>query len=217
MNPSNDEGRDDQNLHVREVVERFEQRRAAVKDDVVMVVRPPEPHRARRILLRQFVDHPAQTVGVVDDLVRNQVRPEHFEVLVGDDERDVVAVGDDVLNERVLHRTAHHVAVDPLHGVRPQRHVVLLLLLEPLGHVVGVEQRDHAEGYAHDDNHHAVAEREYVAADLHAVGLFARRVLLGDDAGVFRAVAEYLRGAQYLRIVFERVFDDPFGVPVAHD
>jgi len=27
-----------------------------VKDDVVMVVRPPEPHRARRILLRQFVD-----------------------------------------------------------------------------------------------------------------------------------------------------------------
>ena len=42
-----------------------------VKDDVVMVVRPPEPYRARRILLRQFVDHPAQTVGVVDDLVRN--------------------------------------------------------------------------------------------------------------------------------------------------
>ena len=162
-----DEGRYDQNLHVREVVERFEQRRAAVKDDVVMVVRPPELHRARRILLRQFVDHPAQTVGVVDDLVRNQVRPEHFQVLVGDDERDVVAVGDDVLNERVLHRAAHHVAVDPLHGVRPQRHVVLLLLLEPLGHVVGVEQRDHAEGYAHDDNHHAVAEREYVAADLH--------------------------------------------------
>ena len=92
---------------------------------------PPDPSSA------QFVDHPAQTVGVVDDLVRNQVRPEHFEVLVGDDERDVVAVGDDVLNERVLHRTAHHVAVDPLHGVRPQRHVMLLLLLEPLGHVVG--------------------------------------------------------------------------------
>ena len=97
---------------------------------------------------------------MVQNLVGHQVRVVHLEVLVGDDEGDVVAVVDDVLDEGVLQRVAHHVAVGALHGVGPEHDVVLLLLLEALGHLVGVEQRKHPQRQADEDDDHAVAERK---------------------------------------------------------
>lgn len=162
-----DKGRDDEELHVGEVVERLEQRRLAVEDDVVMLRRPDELHRDRRVVDRKFVDLFPEPSGMVDDLLGDEVRVDDFEVLVGDDERDVVAVGHDVGHERVLDRAAQHVARHALHGVGPQRHVVLLLLLEPPGHVVGVEQRQGAERHPDDDHHHPVAEREEFSPDFH--------------------------------------------------
>ena len=162
-----DEGCDDEELHVGEVVERLEQRRLAVEDDVVMLRRPDELHRDRRVVDRKFVDLFPEPSGMVDDLLGDEVRVDDFEVLVGDDERDVVAVGHDVGHERVLDRAAQHVARHALHGVGPQRHVVLLLLLEPPGHVVGVEQRQGAERHPDDDHHHPVAEREEFSPDFH--------------------------------------------------
>ncbi len=71
------------------------------------------------------------------------------------------------MDQRILQRTPLRVAVDALHGVGPQHHVVLLLLLEAVGHVVGVEQRERSEGHPHEDHHHAVAEREKCAAEFH--------------------------------------------------
>ena len=111
----------------------------AVEYDVV-VLGPPELDRDGRVLLREAVDGAPQLLGVVDHLLGYEVEVDYFEVFVGDDERYVVAVAHDVGDERVLQEVAAHVAVHALHGVGPQQHVVLLLLLELAGHIVGEEQ-----------------------------------------------------------------------------
>ena len=148
---------------------------------IIVVGPPPETDRARGVLLGELLDLAAQLVGMVDDLLGDQVRiVDHLEVLVGDDEGDVVVVRDEVLHERVLdlELAAEHFAVHALHGMGPEGDVVLLLLLELLGHVVGVEQRDAAQHHAHDDYHHAVAEREYVTTQFHRESSFSKSLPL---------------------------------------
>ena len=85
-----------------------------------MLCRPEHLDRNGGVLLGEAVDLFAQPVRVLDDPVGDEVRVHHPEVLVGDDERDVVAVGHDVAQQRVLEgAAAQHVAVDAFHGVSP--------------------------------------------------------------------------------------------------
>jgi len=54
-----------------------------------------------------------------EDALGHQVRLEHLQILVRDEERDIVAVGHDVLHQWVVERTAQHIAVDALHRMGP--------------------------------------------------------------------------------------------------
>ena len=65
----------------------------AEEDDVLVVVSPVVLNRDRGVLFGELVDLLAQPVGMIDDLLGDEVRIEDLQVLVGDDERDAVASG----------------------------------------------------------------------------------------------------------------------------
>ena len=150
-------------LHVGKVVERPQQRRLAVEDDVAAVAHPHHPHRARRILLRQFVQLAAELLGVLDHILRNTVIGYKVQVLIGDDEGDVVLRADDMRYERVGHVVAEILAAHTLHGRHPQLHIVLLLLFEHVGQLVGVDERHHSQNHAYHQHRYAAAKREFTA------------------------------------------------------
>ncbi len=85
------------------------------------------------------------------------------QVLVGNDEGDVVAFAQDVPDERVVVGIDGHVAQHALHGVYPEFHLVLLLLLELPRHLVGEKQRERDQRDPGHDRHDAVAEGEQVS------------------------------------------------------
>ncbi len=211
-----DESRDDEELHVGEVVERLEQRRLAVEDDVVML-RRPEPNFTGigGLSDRKFVDLFPEPSGMVDDLLGDEVRVDDFEVLVGDDEGDVVAVGHDVGHERVLNGP-HDIAADAFHGVCPEGDVVLLLSLELPGHVVGVEQGQGPERNADDDDDEPVPEGEFLRVEFH-VGFISGGVLFGYDPAILLGVVQHVEGPLHIGIPGERVLDHAGLVAVAHD
>ena len=97
-----------------------------------------------------------------DDPLGDEVRADDLQILVGDDERNVVVARNEVVDQRVLRldRAAQHVAVQLLHGVGPEGHIVLLLLLEAESQLIGIEERERPEQGARHDHRHAVAEGE---------------------------------------------------------
>ena len=100
---------------------------------------------------------------------RDQVRLDDFEVLVGDDERDVVAVRHDVRDERVVDRAAaarrgSRCSMAWAHSAR--RRAAPSRLQPPCAMSVGVEQRQQRRATTpDDDHHHPVAERERIAVE----------------------------------------------------
>jgi hypothetical protein len=131
----------------------------AEEDDVLVVVSPVVLNRDRGVLFGELVDLLAQPVGMIDDLLGDEVRIEDLQVLVGDDERDVVALAQDIFDERVVARVAHHA----LHGMYPEGHFVLFLLPQAAGHVVGEQQGQRHHRHSDDDGYDPLAEREYFA------------------------------------------------------
>ena len=154
-----DEDRNDGELDVGEPVEGLEQPGLAEEYDVFVVFAPVVLDRDRGILFGELVDLLAQAVGMVDDLFGNEMRVQYLQVLIGDDEGDVVALTQDVLDEGVVARVAHHA----LHGVYPEGHFVLFLLPQAAGHVVGEQQGQRHHRHSDDDGYDPLAEREYFA------------------------------------------------------
>ena len=155
-------------LRVREPVQRAQQLRLAVKYDVALVARPHDAHRAGSILLGELVDLAFELVGILNDLVRDAVARHVIQILVGDDERDVVLRAHDGRYERIDQIVAERLAAHALHGGHPQLHVVLLLLLQHVGQLVGVEQRQHGQHHADREDRQPASEREfYFAREFH--------------------------------------------------
>ena len=198
-----DEDRNDGELDVGEPVEGLEQPGLAEEYDVFVVFAPVVLDRDRGILFGELVDLLAQAVGMVDDLFGNEMRVQYLQVLIGDDEGDVVALTQDVLDEGVVARVAHHA----LHGVYPEGHFVLFLLPQAAGHVVGEQQGQRHHRHSDDDGYDPLAEREYFAPQFEHSRLFLFGRLHGRDFLVFRRIFQHFGSPENLGVVTQVMFD----------
>ena len=140
---------------------------------------------------------------MVDDLFGNEMRVQYLQVLIGDDEGDVVALTQDVLDEGVVTRVAHHA----LHGVYPEGHFVLFLLPQAAGHVVGEQQGQRHHRHSDDDGYDPLAEREYFAPQFEHSRLFLFGRLHGRDFLVFRRIFQHFGSPENLGVVTQVMFD----------
>ena len=157
-----------------------------------------------------------EPVRVFDDPVGDEVRVHHPEVLVGDDERDVVAVGHDVAQQRVLEgAAAQHVAVDAFHGVEP----IAPRSCRPSPEAAAPCRWCRAATWPPARCRRRSPPRGCgTRADWcttfssRRLRSFAPGVLLAGDARVFRGVAQHGDGLGHLPVAGQRVLDHPGAV-----
>ena len=158
-----DKDHDDEHLYVGEDVERLQGQRVSVEDYVVVRVCPPEANDDRGVILRHSFEGLAQRCFVVYNLVGYEVVRYDTQIFIGDDEWNVVAVGDDGCHQGVVDIVAHSVTIDPLHSRSPQLHIVLLLLAQGIGHSVCHQQRRTDEEGRYDKDYHTTILQNFIS------------------------------------------------------
>jgi hypothetical protein len=82
-----------------------------------------------------------------------QVVRDNSQILVGYDERDVVAIVYDTRYKRIVDVVAHSVTIYALHCGSPQLYIVLLFVVQSLSHTIG-EQEGYTDKYRGKYQHH---------------------------------------------------------------
>ena len=132
--PEQHENDDDQQLDIREIGQRLEQLRLVEKDIKRLVVK--RLYLDPGIDFGQFDQLLIEQVGVVQNMLGDQMRSDHPLIPVDQNERDVVSGRNDREQQRIS-----RVGPQLTKRRHPYIHLVFLLFAQLCGHVVGEQQR----------------------------------------------------------------------------
>ena len=103
------------------------------------IARPHKTYRSWSILLGEFVQFMAKTLGVLQNILVDAVAHNERQVLIRNNKGDIVMRTDNMRDKRIDKIITERLATYALHSRHPQIHIVLLLLAQDVGKFISID------------------------------------------------------------------------------